>query len=122
MRIRGDDGMPTRTFVPRQTARLNLTYSPSVLPDLKLGASVQYQTSIYVVGSTISTVTGQPIRVTQDKYATLDLLGSYKLTRNLRLAVNVRNVTNTKAINALTYDQGFYNAPRSVLGTISVSY
>jgi outer-membrane receptor for ferric coprogen and ferric-rhodotorulic acid len=36
--------------------------------------------------------------------------------------VNVRNVTNTKAINALTYDQGFYNAPRSVLGTISVSY
>lgn len=122
MRIRGDDGAPTRTFVPRQTAKLNLTYSPPVLPELKLGASLQYQTKIYVVGSTISTVTGEPIRVTQDKYATLDLLGSYKITKNLQVAVNVRNVTNTKAINALTYDQGYYNAPRSVLGTVSLSY
>ncbi|WP_322966363.1 TonB-dependent siderophore receptor [Sphingomonas fuzhouensis] len=122
MRIRGDDGQPTRTFVPRQTAKLNLTYTPPVLPALKLGASLQYQTKIYVVGSTTSTITGQPIRVTQDKYATLDLLGSYKITKNLQLAVNVRNVTNTKAINALTYDQGYYNAPRSVLGTVTISY
>ena len=47
---------------------------------------------------------------------------SYKITDKLQLAANVRNVTNTKAINALTYDQGYYNAPRSVLATVTISY
>jgi outer membrane receptor for ferric coprogen and ferric-rhodotorulic acid len=60
--------------------------------------------------------------VTQKGYALLDLLAKYDVTPNLAVSANVRNVTNTKYINALNYDQGYYGAPRTVLGTISLKY
>jgi outer membrane receptor for ferric coprogen and ferric-rhodotorulic acid len=122
MRVRGDDKQPVRTFVPRNTARLNLTYSPPALSAVKVGASFQYQSRIYIEPGALSVTTGEPIRVTQKGYALLDLLAKYDLTPNLAVSVNVRNVTNTKYINALNYDQGYYGAPRTVLGTISLKY
>jgi len=122
MRVRGDDKQPVRTFVPRNTARLNLTYSPPALSAVKVGASFQYQSRIYIEPGALSVTTGEPIRVTQKGYALLDLLAKYDLTPNLAVSANVRNVTNTKYINALNYDQGYYGAPRTVLGTISLKY
>jgi hypothetical protein len=47
---------------PRQTAKLNFTWSPSTLPALKLGAAVQYQSHVY--RDTI-TNSGVDARVTQ---------------------------------------------------------
>ena len=35
---------------------------------------------------------------------------------------NLRNVTNVRYLTSLTFDQGFYGAPRSILGTISFRY
>ncbi|WP_066701309.1 TonB-dependent siderophore receptor, partial [Sphingobium amiense] len=122
MRIRGENDEAVRTFVPRQLGRLNLTYSPPALSALKIGAAVQYQTKIYLESGTLSVTTGQPIRITQPKYALLDLLASYKLTEKVQVSVNLKNVTNAKYLTALNYDQGYYGAPRTVLGTISLRY
>jgi outer membrane receptor for ferric coprogen and ferric-rhodotorulic acid len=122
MRVRGNDDRPVRTFVPRNTARLNLVYTLPSLPALKLGASGQYQSRMYLEPTGILTTTGQQVRITQDGYATLDLLAKYDLTDRLSVSANVRNVTNAKYLNAINYDQGFYAAPRTLLGTVRVSY
>jgi len=122
MRIRGEDDEPVRTFVPRQTARLNLTYSPPSLTALKLGVSAQYQSKIYLEPGSLSITTGDPIRITQKGYALVDLLARYDLTPNVSISGNLRNITNVKYLTALNYDQGYYGAPRTVLGTLSVKY
>ncbi|WP_239807089.1 TonB-dependent siderophore receptor [Croceicoccus hydrothermalis] len=122
MRVRGDDGEPVRTFVPRNTVRLNAVWTPGMLDALKLGASVQYQSDFYYEPGRQSVTTGEEVRITQGGYALVDLMGSYALTENIGLAVNVRNVTNAKYLSSLTFDQSYYGAPRSVLGTISFGF
>lgn len=112
LRVENDAGDPVQRFVPRNTGRLNFSYSPPSLPALKLGASGQYQ-------SRITTPDGA---IHQGGYGLLDLLAGYKLTENVSASVNVRNVTSTKYLTALNFAGGYYGAPRTVLGTISVKY
>lgn len=121
MRIRGEDDEPVRTFVPRNTARLNITYSPPSLARLKLGASAQYQSRIYLEPGALST-SGTPIRITQKSYTLLDLMARFEISEHLAVSANLRNATNTKYLTALNYDQGYYGAPRTILGTISLKY
>jgi outer membrane receptor for ferric coprogen and ferric-rhodotorulic acid len=122
MRVRGDDDAPARTFVPRDTGRLNVSYAPPMLPALKLGASVQYQSRIYLEPGNRSTTTGAPVRITQDGYMLIGLLASYRLTDHVAVSANVKNLTDAKYLGALNFDQGFYGAPRSILGTVTVRY
>lgn len=123
MRIRGENGEAVRTFVPRSTVRLNLTYSPPSLAALKLGASMQYQSRVYLEPEGIvSSTTGKQVRVTQDGYALVDLLARYDITENLSLSANLKNVTNVKYLKALNYDQAYYGAPRTILGTIGLKF
>lgn len=112
MRIEDPEGNPVRRFVARNTGRLNVSYTLPMLPQLKLGAAAQYQ-------SRIISPTGLGW---QGNYALLDLLGAYAITPNISAAVNVRNVTNTKYLTATNFDGGYYGAPRTVMGTISVRY
>lgn len=121
MRIRGEGDASARTFVPRNTARLNIVWSPTMLPALKLGASGQYQSRMYLEPGVTAT-TGQPVRITQDGYATVDLMARYELTPRIALSANVRNINDAKALSAINYDQGYFIAPRTVLGTVRVSY
>lgn len=123
MRIRGERDEAARTFVPRNTGRLNIVWAPVSLPALKLGVSGQYQSSFYLEPLDIlSSTTGQQVRITQDGYATVDLMARYELTPRVSVSANVRNVNNANAISALNFDQGYFNAPRTVLGTVRVSY
>ncbi len=122
MRVRGENDQPVRTFVPRNTGRLNVTYSPPALPAVKVGTSIQYQGSFYLEPGTVSSTTGQAVRLTQGDVAVIDLLARYELTDHVALSANLRNVTNAKYLTALTFDQGQYAAPRTILGTISVRY
>ena len=122
MRVRGEQDEAVRTFVPRNTGRLNVTYAPAPLPALKLGASVQYQSRFYFEPGSNSSTTGQPIRLTQGGYALVDLMARYELTPRVAVSANLRNVTNAKYLTALTFDQSRYGAPRSILGTISLAY
>lgn len=122
MRIRGENDEPVRTFVPRNTARLNIVWSPTMLPALKLGASGQYQSRMYLEPDGVIATTGQQVRITQDGYATVDLMARYELTPRVALSANVRNVNDAKALSAINYDQGYFIAPRTVLGTVRISY
>ena len=121
MKIRNEDDQPERTFVPRNIGRLNLTYSPPALPKLKVGTSIQYQSDFYFEPGGL-TPTGDPIRLDQGDYVLADVMGRYELTDSVALSVNVRNLTNKRYLSALTFDQSYYGAPRTVLGTISFRY
>ncbi|RZM09008.1 MAG: TonB-dependent receptor, partial [Sphingomonas sp.] len=112
LRVEDENGAAARRFVPRNTARLNISYSPPVLPALKLGAAAQYQSRIFTPDATIR----------EGGYALLDLLARYEVTSRVSVSANVRNVTNTKYLTALNFAGGYYGAPRTVLGTISVRY
>lgn len=122
MRVRKENGDPARTFVPRTTAKLNATYSPPSLSALKLGASLQYNGDFFLNTGAVSTTTGNAIVLRQDDYVLLDLLASYAVTPKLSLGVNMRNVTNTKYLSSLTFDQSYYGAPRTILATVTVRY
>lgn len=122
MRIVGENGEAARTFVPRRTARLNAVWSPVALDALKLGASIQYQSDFYLEPGTFSVTTGEPIRIQQGGYALVDLMASYDLTDSIGLAVNIRNVTNAQYLSSLTFDQSYYGAPRSIIGSINVGF
>ncbi|MCE7797122.1 TonB-dependent siderophore receptor [Sphingobium sufflavum] len=129
MRIRGDDNLPTRTFVPRHQGKLNVTYSPTALPAIKVGAAIQYQSQIYVKPRTSdnsdfirSSTTGAPIKLVQPDYVLIDLMAKYSFTDNLSVSANLKNLTNVKYLGALNYDQAYHGAPRTVLGTISLKY
>lgn len=122
MRIRDEDDRPERTFVPRNTARLNLIYSPPAMEELKLGVSAHYQSDFYFEPGGVSSTTGEPIRIEQGSYALVDLLASYDVTENVGVSLNVRNVTNSRYLSSLTFDQSYYGAPRSVLATLRLSY
>lgn len=112
MRIEDQNGDAARLFVPRNTGRLNIVYSPPALPALKVGASAQYQSVIYT----------QTRSVRQDGYALVDLMAKYDITPRIALSANLRNLTNAKYLTALTFDGGYYGAPRSILGTVTVRY
>ena len=112
MRIEDPEGNPVRRYVARNTGRLNLSYTLPMLPALKLGAAAQYQSRIISPSGL-----GR-----QGNYALLDLLAAYSITPKISAAVNLRNVTNTKYLTATNFDGGYYGAPRSVMGTISVRY
>ncbi|TDN80280.1 TonB-dependent siderophore receptor [Stakelama pacifica] len=123
MRIIGDEHQDARTFVPRRTANLNLSWTPVGFDRLKLGAAMRYQSKIYLEPEdTVSDTTGEQVRINQGGYALVDLFAGYKLTDQVRLSVNLRNVTNAKYLTALNASQSHYGAPRTVLGTISVGF
>jgi outer membrane receptor for ferric coprogen and ferric-rhodotorulic acid len=122
MRVHDDDHQAVRTFVPRNTVRLNFTYSAPSFEALKLGASFQYQSKTYLEPAGILSTTGEQVRIVQKGYALLDLLARYNLTEHLSISANLKNVTNVKYLTALNYDQAYYGAPRTILGTVSVKF
>lgn len=122
MRVRDNDDQPVQTFVPRNTVRLNFTYTPPSFDALKLGASFQYQSKTYLKPKDVFSTTGEQIRIVQKGYALLDLLARYRVTRQLSISANLKNVTNAKYLTALNYDQAFHGAPRTILGTVSLKY
>ncbi|MET0363627.1 MAG: TonB-dependent receptor, partial [Sphingobium sp.] len=131
MKISGENGDPVRTFVPRNLAKLNLSYSPPSFDRLKFGVSGQYQSKIFLMPQVTDAAgvtdyrrnaAGQPIRIDQKGYALVDLFAKYDITENLSVSANLKNLTNVKYLQALNYAEGFYGAPRTILGTISLKY
>lgn len=99
------DGNEARTFIPRNTAKLLLTWDPSRLPDLNLGLSARWQDGTYYGP--------ENARINQDSYAVLGAYASYQLTQDLSLALNLDNITDEKYFSSVKYDQAWYAAPRS---------
>ncbi|MBU2884963.1 TonB-dependent siderophore receptor [Gilvimarinus agarilyticus] len=107
----GDDA---RTFIPRNSAKLLLTWNPSAVPDLAMGLSTRWQDEVYF--------TSAYGRIAQDSYAVVGGYARYKVTDNFTLNVNLDNLTDDKYFSSVKYEQAYYAAPRSINVSASVSF
>jgi outer membrane receptor for ferric coprogen and ferric-rhodotorulic acid len=103
-------GKATRTFLPRDTARVSVRYAAT--DKLSTTAALRWQSAIH------RNIGG--VRVTQDSYALLDVGASYQIDKRWKVSAQIRNLTDQKYINSLYWDQAFYGAPRH--GQVSVNW
>jgi len=60
--------------------------------------------------------------VIQDSYKLVDLFANYDLSDNLRLSLNVKNVTDEKYFTSLYWAQSYYGAPTTATASINWRY
>ncbi len=117
MSIKGQGGTSANTFTPRHMAHVSAVYRVPFIKNLKVGASVNWQSDIYVdIGS---------VRYTQDSYAVLNLMANYKIDKHWDAAVNLYNVTDEKYLSSFRYaafGQAFYAAPFNGMATLTWKY
>jgi len=124
LKLKDQDGNPTRTWLPTQTLKLATTYLIPELRDLKLGAQLRWQNEITYIDPYVQdagVITGD-VTLKQKPYAVLDLMAQIRVIDRVTATVNVRNVTDTKYLASLMWGQAFYAAPRSVNFSLNFSY
>lgn len=117
MSIKGDKDQNVNPFVPRHLAHVTTVYNLPFIQNLKVGASLNWQSDTYVDIGTV--------RYDQDSYATLNLMANYKIDDHWNAAVNLYNVTDEKYLSSLRYafaGQAFYAAPLNGLATLTWKY
>ena len=99
-------GNEVRTFIPRNTAKVLLSWDPDRIPELKLGVSARWQDDIH-----FDSAYG---RISQDGYVLLGGYASYNIGDNITLGLNVDNLTDEKYFSSVKFEQAYYAAPRSI--------
>jgi outer-membrane receptor for ferric coprogen and ferric-rhodotorulic acid len=117
MSIKGDQDQNVNPYIPRYLAHLSTVYKVPFIENLKVGASLNWQSDIYVdIGS---------VRYEQDSYATLNLMANYKIDDHWSTAVNLYNVTNEKYLASMKWASSgtsYYAAPVNGLATLTWKY
>jgi outer-membrane receptor for ferric coprogen and ferric-rhodotorulic acid len=117
MSIKDDQDQNVNPFVPRHLAHLTAVYDVPQVQNLKVGASLNWQSDTHVDIGTV--------RYEQDSYATLNLMANYQIDEHWAAAINLYNVTDEKYLSSLRYafaGQAFYAAPFSGLATLTWKY
>ncbi|MFT4255782.1 MAG: TonB-dependent siderophore receptor [Pseudoxanthomonas sp.] len=105
LKMDGDDGSNTYSWVPRRTANLALSTRVPGYTALSLGIGGRWQSEV----SNVDSFSGYLVR--QDSYALLNAFAAWEIGSGLTLRVNVNNLTGKKYIYSL-YDVSYYGAPR----------
>lgn len=117
MSVKGEQDQNVNPFIPRHLAHLTTVYTVPSIANLKIGASVNWQSDVHVdLGS---------VRYEQDSYAVLNLMANYKIDKHWNAAVNLYNVTNEKYLSSLRYAEGaqaYYAPPASALASVTWTY
>ena len=117
MSVKGEQDQNVNTFIPRHLAHLTTVYTVPFIENLKIGASVNWQSDVHVDMGTV--------RYKQDSYAVLNLMANYKIDKHWNAAVNLYNVTNEKYLSSLRYAEGaqaYYAPPANALATLTWQY
>lgn len=113
--IEDRDGNEARNFVPKRVLRAYANYRVPAIPQLKVGAGVNWQDDI-------ERITDYGVTVRQQSYANVSAFASYAVDENLSFALNAANLTDEKYINSLYWDQAFYGAPRNFSASVNWRY
>ncbi|MDO7534125.1 TonB-dependent siderophore receptor [Acinetobacter pittii] len=105
-----------RTYNPNQTLNLLTTYTPPVLPKLKVGAGLQWQDGIKLYDSTVNST------IKQDAYALVNLMASYEVNDHITLQANGNNIFDKKYLNSFPDGQAFYGAPANYTVAVKFKY
>jgi outer membrane receptor for ferric coprogen and ferric-rhodotorulic acid len=119
----GERGEPTQ---PRHLLRLSSSYKlDSVLPGLKVGGSLQSQSSIWSESwyGRPTAPAGEISKISQGGYSLLSVMASYEINRNLRAQLNISNLTDKNYYrNVGFYDGVFWGEPRNVSLTLAAKF
>ncbi|UGQ28252.1 TonB-dependent siderophore receptor [Acinetobacter calcoaceticus] len=110
------NGGEARTYNPNQTLNLLTTYTPSVLPKLKVGAGLQWQDGVKLYDSTVNST------ITQDAYALVNLMASYEVNKHITLQANGNNIFDKKYLYSFPDGQGYYGAPANYTVAVKFKY
>lgn len=106
LKMDGDAGDDTYSWVPRRTANLLLSARVPGYTALSFGLGGRWQSEM----SNADTYTGYMVR--QDGYTLLNAFASWNIQPNVTVRANVGNLTDEKYINSL-YSVSYYGAPRN---------
>jgi outer membrane receptor for ferric coprogen and ferric-rhodotorulic acid len=108
MKLTGPDGRDIYEWVPRNTLRARFSTRLAALPQLRYGASVQWQSAASKAGG-----------AHQGAYAVASAFAAWAVDEHTTLRLNVDNLFDKTYIDGLVYG-AIYGAPRSA--TLSLSY
>lgn len=110
------NGGEARTYNPNQTLNLLTTYTPPVLPKMKVGAGLQWQDGIKLYDSNVNST------IKQDAYALVNLMASYEVNDHITLQANGNNIFDKKYLNSFPDGQAFYGAPANYTVAVKFKY
>lgn len=108
LKLTGEDGSDIYEWVPRHTLKMRADTRLPMLPDMRVGSAVRWQSDISKDGG-----------AWQDSYVLADAFAAYALNDNVTLRLNVNNLLDKKYIRSVQYG-AIYGAPRSIL--LSLDY
>jgi outer-membrane receptor for ferric coprogen and ferric-rhodotorulic acid len=123
MSVKNNQGDNVNSYTPRHLAHLTTVYKVPQIENLKVGASLNWQSDTHVDIA----VTGltAPVRYEQGSYATLNLMANYKIDDHWSAALNLYNVTDKKYLASMIYagsGTSYYAAPMNGLATLTWKY
>lgn len=110
------NGGEARTYNPNQTLNLLTTYTPPVLPKLKVGAGLQWQDGIKLYDSNVNSM------IKQDAYALVNLMASYEVNDHITLQANGNNIFDKKYLNSFPDGQAFYGPSANYTVAVKFKY
>lgn len=108
LKLTGADGKDIYEWVPRRTLKLRADTRVPMLPALRVGAAVRWQSDVAKTGG-----------AWQDAYVLADAFAAYALTDKTTLRLNINNLFDKKYLRTVQYG-AIYGAPRSTL--LSLDY
>ncbi|MCC2617280.1 TonB-dependent siderophore receptor [Aestuariibacter halophilus] len=118
-----DGDQTVEAYTPEKMLRLALTYSPSALEGLTLGASVQWQGAISRQQGVVSdgfANAGEAIVSEQSAYTKVNLMARYQISASVALTANINNLSDEKYLTSLYWAQSYYGAPRN--GSVAIHW
>ncbi|WP_447507036.1 TonB-dependent siderophore receptor [Acinetobacter oleivorans] len=110
------NGGEARTYNPNQTLNVLTTYTPPVLPKLKVGAGLQWQDGIKLYDSNVNST------IKQDAYALVNLMASYEINDHITLQANGNNIFDKKYLNSFPDGQAFYGPSANYTVAVKFKY
>lgn len=104
--LTGPDGNDIYEWVPRTIVSLRADTRLPVLPKLKFGAALRWQSDVF-----------KKLAVRQDSYLIVNSFAAYELTDAATLRVNVDNLTDKKYLRTVQFG-AIYGAPRQFSVTL----
>ncbi|KAB2914883.1 MAG: TonB-dependent siderophore receptor [Dechloromonas sp.] len=108
LRLTGADGKDIYEWVPRRTLKIRADTRLPMLPAVRVGAAVRWQSDVAKTGG-----------AWQDSYVLADAFAAYALTDKATLRLNINNLFDEKYLRTVQYG-AIYGAPRSAF--ISLDY
>lgn len=122
LRLEDAAGAAARTFVPRRTLRVSTSYRVPAMPQLKLGATLRWQSEVHRINGTQAAPDGGDIIARQPGYAVVGLMARYDFSDRLSAHVVINNVADKTYHASLYWDQSLYGAPRNGQVTLNWKY